>query len=155
MMFGARHPDLSAAASSLSGAVDTNYEPMTAIVGGSPVIQGGSYDAIYGPRATEEVRWRGHNPADLAEEPALRRPAVTHRERDSPRRGSRIRAGLRARVRDPRDDAPAPQHPGRAEDLPRAQDRLRRQLPHDPVVRGGDRRLIACVHARLRPPAAG
>jgi S-formylglutathione hydrolase FrmB len=67
MMMAARHPDLFAAASSLSGVVDTNYEPMTAVLGASPAIQGGSYDAVYGPRATQEVRWRGHNPADLAE----------------------------------------------------------------------------------------
>jgi S-formylglutathione hydrolase FrmB len=67
MMMAARHPDLFAAASSLSGAVDSNYEPMTAVLGASPLVQGGTYDAVYGPRATQEVRWRGHNPADLAE----------------------------------------------------------------------------------------
>jgi S-formylglutathione hydrolase FrmB len=67
MMMAARHPDLFAAASSLSGAVDSNYEPMTPVLGASPMIQGGTYDAVYGPRATQEVRWRGHNPADLAE----------------------------------------------------------------------------------------
>jgi len=67
MMFAARHPDMFAAASSLSGAVDTNYPPEIGVLGASPMVQGGTYDAIYGPRATQEVRWHGHNPADLAE----------------------------------------------------------------------------------------
>ena len=32
----------------------------------SPEFQGGQPDAIYGPRATQEIRWHGHNPTDLA-----------------------------------------------------------------------------------------
>jgi hypothetical protein len=32
----------------------------------SPTFQGAQPDAIYGPRATQEVRWHGHNPTDLA-----------------------------------------------------------------------------------------
>jgi hypothetical protein len=32
----------------------------------SPEFQGAQPDAIYGPRATQEVRWHGHNPTDLA-----------------------------------------------------------------------------------------
>lgn len=66
MHYAARHPDVFVAAASWSGALDTN----------SPVIQptietGGSSrnappGAIFGLRALQEVRWRGHNPADLA-----------------------------------------------------------------------------------------
>jgi hypothetical protein len=56
------------AAASFSGAVDTNnlgVEPVTQASG----LSDGSHTpgAIFGLRATEEVRWRGHNPWDLAE----------------------------------------------------------------------------------------
>jgi hypothetical protein len=30
------------------------------------MLQGENPDAVYGPRATQEVRWHGHNPTDLA-----------------------------------------------------------------------------------------
>lgn len=66
MMFAARHPDLFAYAASLSGAVDSNPAPLAAALSASPTFQGGEPDAIYGPRATQEIRWRGHNPTDLA-----------------------------------------------------------------------------------------
>ncbi|HEV3229306.1 MAG TPA: alpha/beta hydrolase family protein [Solirubrobacteraceae bacterium] len=66
MTYAARHPDLFAAASSMSGFVDSNYAPAIAIVSAGPLLQGGLPDAIYGSYATEEVRWRGHNPTDLA-----------------------------------------------------------------------------------------
>lgn len=65
MMIAARHPDLFAAASSLSGAPDTKYTPGAAILAVSPAIDVAPPDSIYGPRSTEEVRWRGHNPTDL------------------------------------------------------------------------------------------
>jgi S-formylglutathione hydrolase FrmB len=54
--YAARHPDLFAAAASFSGAVDTNNPLDIAI---TPT-------AVFGPRATEEVIWRAHNPFDLA-----------------------------------------------------------------------------------------
>jgi S-formylglutathione hydrolase FrmB len=66
MMVAARHPDLFTAAASLSGTVDTNLPANAAAVSLSPTFQGAQPDAIYGPRLTEEVRWRGHNPTDLA-----------------------------------------------------------------------------------------
>jgi S-formylglutathione hydrolase FrmB len=56
MSYAARHPDLFAAAASFSGAVDTN-NPLDIAVTANPV---------FGPRLTEEVRWRAHNPWDLA-----------------------------------------------------------------------------------------
>jgi S-formylglutathione hydrolase FrmB len=56
MSYAARHPDLFGAAASFSGAVDTNNPLDIAITGDEP----------FGPRATQEIRWRGHNPTDLA-----------------------------------------------------------------------------------------
>jgi S-formylglutathione hydrolase FrmB len=67
LMIAARHPDLFAGAASLSGSVDTNLPANAAAVSLSSTFQGAQPDAIYGPRATEEVRWRGHNPRDLAD----------------------------------------------------------------------------------------
>ncbi len=67
LMLAARNPDLFAAASSLSGAVDTNWAPGTALVSLSPPLFDAAIpDSIYGPRLTNEVTWRGHNPVDLA-----------------------------------------------------------------------------------------
>jgi len=67
MMVAAHHPDLFAAASSISGAVDSNLPANGAVLSLSPEFQGADPDAIYGPRATQEVRWHGHNPTDLAD----------------------------------------------------------------------------------------
>lgn len=67
MMAAARHPDLFAAAGSVSGAVDSNLLPNAFVLSLSPTFQGGQFDAIYGPRLVEEVRWRGHNPTDLVD----------------------------------------------------------------------------------------
>jgi S-formylglutathione hydrolase FrmB len=64
----ARHPDLFVAAGSFSGAVDTNYGPAQSVVEGETVADGGTTpDAIWGPRAVDELYWRAHNPWDLAE----------------------------------------------------------------------------------------
>jgi S-formylglutathione hydrolase FrmB len=56
MSYAARHPDLFAAAASFSGAVDINKAPIPEV----------TPDAAFGPRATQDVRWRAHNPWDLA-----------------------------------------------------------------------------------------
>lgn len=66
MMLAARHPDLFADAATISGAVDSNRPELAAALTASSSLQGAAPDAIYGPRATQEVRWRGHNPTDLA-----------------------------------------------------------------------------------------
>ena len=66
LMLAARHPDLFVAASSLSGAVDTNYAPGAAALAASSSIDLAPPAAIYGSRLADEVRWRGHNPKDLA-----------------------------------------------------------------------------------------
>jgi S-formylglutathione hydrolase FrmB len=66
--YASRHPDLFTAALSLSGAVDTGTPPGI----GPPIIDsisgadGGPPGSLWGPRATQEVRWRAHNPYDLA-----------------------------------------------------------------------------------------
>ena len=67
MSYAARHPDMFVSASAFSGAVDTNspgVQPVTQASG----LSDGSHTpgAIYGLRSTDEVRWRAHNPWDLA-----------------------------------------------------------------------------------------
>jgi S-formylglutathione hydrolase FrmB len=66
MMLAARHPDRFVAAATLSGTVDTNLPANGSVLSISSTFDGAEPDAIYGPRATQEVRWRGHNPYDLA-----------------------------------------------------------------------------------------
>jgi hypothetical protein len=66
MMIAARHPDLFGEAASISGATDSNLPELGAALSVSSTFDGGAVDAIYGPRVTQEVRWRGHNPTDLA-----------------------------------------------------------------------------------------
>jgi hypothetical protein len=66
MMLAARHPDLFADAASLSGAVDTGFLPIAEVVSASPALMNQPLDTIYGSQATQEVRWRGHNPTTLA-----------------------------------------------------------------------------------------
>jgi esterase/lipase superfamily enzyme len=65
--YAALHPDLFSAVGIFSGAVDTNnlfVQPLTSTAG----LQDGHPDRdVYGDRATQEVRWRGHNPWDLAQ----------------------------------------------------------------------------------------
>jgi S-formylglutathione hydrolase FrmB len=67
MSYASRHPDLFAAAASLSGAVDSNYAFAIALITAGPPIQGGLPDSIFGSRSTQAVRWHGHNPTDLAD----------------------------------------------------------------------------------------
>jgi S-formylglutathione hydrolase FrmB len=67
MSFAARHPDLFVAAASFSGAVDTNDPEVAPIVEGETLADGGATpDAIWGPRASDALYWRAHNPWDLA-----------------------------------------------------------------------------------------
>src|SRR4051794_7871982 len=67
MSYAARHPGLFVSASAFSGAVDTNspgVQPLTQASGLSDGSQ--TPGAIFGLRSTNEVRWRAHNPWDLA-----------------------------------------------------------------------------------------
>ena len=67
MSYAARHPDMFAAAISISGAVDTNYFVADPIITTGPIFDLRPPTSVFGPRLTEEIRWRGHNPVDLAE----------------------------------------------------------------------------------------
>lgn len=64
--YAARRPDLFVYAASFSGAVDTNDPELWPVLQFEAVHYGGTPDAIFGPRATDEVNWHGHNPWDLA-----------------------------------------------------------------------------------------
>jgi S-formylglutathione hydrolase FrmB len=67
MSYAVRHPDLFAAAASYSGAVDSNNALVQPVIQLETLADGGvTPDAIWGPRATEEIYWRGHNPWDMA-----------------------------------------------------------------------------------------
>lgn len=64
MSYAARYPDLFVGAASFSGAVDTNlYTFIPNIAAGR---DGGAPGAIWGDRRTSAIRWRAHNPWDLA-----------------------------------------------------------------------------------------
>jgi S-formylglutathione hydrolase FrmB len=65
LSYAARHPDRFVAAASFSGAVDTNLDPT--LFDTLSAQDGGGPGSIWGARATEETRWRAHNPWDLAE----------------------------------------------------------------------------------------
>lgn len=69
MSYASRHPDLFVAAAAFSGAVDTNTPPVLAgkVIDGLALQDGGLPGSLFGLRETEEVRWRGHNPWDLAD----------------------------------------------------------------------------------------
>jgi hypothetical protein len=64
--YAARHPELFAAVASFSGAVDVLDPVMTPITETTGVIDGALPGAVFGPRATQEIRWRASNPIDLA-----------------------------------------------------------------------------------------
>ena len=67
MSYAVRHPDLFIAAASFSGAVDSNNSKVQPVIQAETLNDGGATpDAIWGPRATDEVYWRAHNPWDLA-----------------------------------------------------------------------------------------
>jgi len=66
MKYASLHPDWFVAAATFSGAVNTN--DTTGNVAEALSAQDGGYpSAVWGPRATDEIRWRGDNPWDLAE----------------------------------------------------------------------------------------
>jgi S-formylglutathione hydrolase FrmB len=64
--YAARHPDVFAAVASFSGAVDVLDPPMTPITETTGCVDGALPGAVFGPRATQEIRWRASNPIDLA-----------------------------------------------------------------------------------------
>jgi S-formylglutathione hydrolase FrmB len=64
LSYAARHPELFSVAASFSGAVDSNYEPLWVLFESQRTPAGNP--AVWGPRDTQEARWRDHNPWDLA-----------------------------------------------------------------------------------------
>ena len=65
MTYPARHPDEFVAAASFSGAVNTNEYPPTGEADES-TFDGGAPYSTWGTRQSQEIRWRAHNPWDLA-----------------------------------------------------------------------------------------
>jgi S-formylglutathione hydrolase FrmB len=89
MSYASRHPDLFVSAAAFSGAVDTNTPMLAApvVIDGLVLIQrDGPPGSLWGQRASEEVRWRGHNPWDLAEN--LRGMSLTFRTGDGQEGGT-------------------------------------------------------------------
>jgi S-formylglutathione hydrolase FrmB len=71
LSYAARHPDLFAYAASFSGGVDLNARLGSAPIGrvavdGTAFRDGGDPDSIFGDFVTDNIRWQGHNPRDLA-----------------------------------------------------------------------------------------
>ena len=68
MSYASRNPDRFVAAAAFSGALDTNTPPVVAgkVIDGLALQDGGGPGSLFGLRETEEVRWRGSNPWDLA-----------------------------------------------------------------------------------------
>ncbi len=68
MHYAAKRPDLFTAAFSFSGAIDTSNDIAPPIVEALTALDGDHLPGgAFGLHATDEVRWRGHNPVDLAE----------------------------------------------------------------------------------------
>jgi S-formylglutathione hydrolase FrmB len=67
MTYAARHPDLFTSAASLSGFNDSNVFFAAAVVSVLPFAFGGQIDAVFGPQLSQQIRWHGHNPVDLAD----------------------------------------------------------------------------------------
>lgn len=65
--YAARHPDLFCAAFSFSGFLDTGGIPYLepAALAALHSMNGTPTDAVWGSWNDDEIRWRGHNPADL------------------------------------------------------------------------------------------
>jgi diacylglycerol O-acyltransferase / trehalose O-mycolyltransferase len=66
MKYAATYPDRFVAAAAFSGIVDSNVDDGQ-VHGFLPSFDGGTPASVWGPRETDEVRWRSQNPWDLAE----------------------------------------------------------------------------------------
>jgi S-formylglutathione hydrolase FrmB len=66
MSYAARHPDLFVAAAAFSGAVDINDPVSGNVIDELSGLDGGPPGSLWGPKATQLVRWKAHNPVDLA-----------------------------------------------------------------------------------------
>lgn len=68
LSYASRHPDMFSVVAAFSGAVDTRFaEPVTpAVLSALTGYTDGAPDGVWGNFLTDEVRWRAHNPLDLA-----------------------------------------------------------------------------------------
>src|SRR4051795_7854997 len=73
MPLATRNPEAWATAASLWGAVDNSSLPVMALMSGSSTAQEAGQaqqiaapNGVYGDPVTQRIRWRGHNPVDLA-----------------------------------------------------------------------------------------
>jgi len=69
--YAAKYPQYFGSAAALSPALDSNPLLGRTVLDDGAAPDGGVEGAIWGPRASEELRWRGHKPIDPAE--SLRR----------------------------------------------------------------------------------
>ncbi|MEA2170412.1 MAG: hypothetical protein QOF76_3712 [Solirubrobacteraceae bacterium] len=65
--YAGRFPDKFVAAAAFSGALNTNSLPVQPLTATSGLQEGDPTASVYGDRAGQEIRWRGHNGWDLAE----------------------------------------------------------------------------------------
>lgn len=73
MTYASRHPDMFVASGGFSGAVETTYDELAQVLT-TPIIQATTTgldgvsdpDAMFGPRASQNVNWAAHDPATLA-----------------------------------------------------------------------------------------
>ena len=65
--YAARHPDLFVAVASFSGANDVFHPIMRPITETTGISDGVLPGSVFGPSATQELRWRAFNPVDLAD----------------------------------------------------------------------------------------
>ena len=155
MKYAAAHPDRFTAAYAFSPAVDLNDPPVIALASASGLSDGSrTPGAIFGLRATEEVRWRNENGNDLAVN--LRplqlglltgngQPGGAGRRRRRPTRSRRASTGRRRRCT-PRLDAAGHPPPVR---------RLRRRRAPVVLLAARPPAGPAAADGPLRPPARG
>ena len=67
MSYAARHPDMFIAATAFSPAVDNMETTSGEAESKLTLLDSQPPDGVWGPRTTEAIRWRAHNPVDLAE----------------------------------------------------------------------------------------
>lgn len=65
--YAAKYPQSFGSASAFSPAIDTNVTAYQPVGEAGPGLDESPPTSVWGPRASEEIRWRGQNPWDLAE----------------------------------------------------------------------------------------
>jgi len=65
--YASKYPHLFGSASAMSPVVDTNTLIARGVLDGGSALDSGPPGSVWGPRESEEIRWRGHNSWDLAE----------------------------------------------------------------------------------------